>query len=116
MTKHLDGDAQRTLLAAERTWLAWWRTAIAVTAVAVAVGGVIPRLVGGSRTPYVILGMGYAALSVSIFVGAARRQKAVKQALQHGKPVEVDVRWVTRLSAAGVLLAMATLIVIAVEA
>ena len=61
---------RRTRLAAERTWLAWWRSGIAASATAVAVGGVVPQLVDGARTPYVLLGCGYALLALTLFVGA----------------------------------------------
>jgi hypothetical protein len=36
---------------------------------AVAVGGVVPQLVDGSRTPYVLLGAGYAVLSAAAMIG-----------------------------------------------
>jgi uncharacterized membrane protein YidH (DUF202 family) len=62
-----EGDLSRTRLAAERTWLAWWRSGIAASAVAVGVGGVVPRLIEGSRTAYIVLGVGYAVLSAGVF-------------------------------------------------
>lgn len=112
----LDGDTQRTLLAAERTWLAWWRSAVAVAATAVAVGALIPRVVDGSRTPFVLLGAGYALLSAAVFVGAAGRQRSVRKELVHGTAVEVNLRWVMGLTGAGIALSIATLIVILIEA
>ena len=65
---------RRTRLAAERTWLAWWRSGIAASTAAVAVGGVVPQLVDGSRTPYVVLGCGYALLAAAMFVAAGLRR------------------------------------------
>jgi len=99
---------RRTLLAAERTWLAWWRSAIAAAAAAVAVGGVVPQLVDDSRTPFVVLGAGYAALAVVVFVGAGRRQARLSERLDSGGYEPVSPRWVLALSAAGALLALGT--------
>ena len=115
MSEELGGDAQRTLLAAERTWLAWWRTAIGVAAAAIAVGAVIPRIVDASRLGFGALGIGYALLAIAVFIGAGRRQAAVKQALEDGRPVEIDVRWVKALSGAGIVLSLATVALIVIE-
>jgi putative membrane protein len=109
MSAGADQDAtRRTLLAAERTWLAWWRSAIAAAAAAVAVGGVVPQLVDGSRTPYVVLGAGYAALAIAVFVGAGRRQARLVETLDGGGYEPVSSRWVLGLTAAGALLALGT--------
>jgi putative membrane protein len=109
MSEASDRDVtRRTLLAAERTWLAWWRSAIAATAAAVAVGGVVPQLVEGSRTPYVVLGAGYAALAIAVFVGAGRRQARLVETLDSGGYEPVSGRWVIGLTAAGALLALGT--------
>jgi putative membrane protein len=111
-----DIDAtRRTLLAAERTWLAWWRSAIAAATAAVAVGGVVPELVEGSRTPYILLGVGYAALAAAVFLGAGLRQARVEQALVHGEYQSVGRGWVVGLTAAGAILALATLAVVAIQ-
>jgi putative membrane protein len=99
---------RRTLLAAERTWLAWWRSAIAAAAAAVAVGGVVPQLVDGSRTPYVVLGAGYAALAIAVFVGAGRRQARLAEKLDGGGYEPVSSGWVLGLTTAGALLALGT--------
>jgi putative membrane protein len=99
---------RRTQLAAERTWLAWWRSGIAATATAVAVGGVVPQLVDGSHTPYVVLGAGYAALAIAVFVGAGRRQARLVEALDDGGYEPVSSGWVLGLTAAGALLALGT--------
>ena len=100
---------RRTLLAAERTWLAWWRSAIAAAAAAVAVGGVVPQLIDESRTPFVVLGAGYAALAIAVFIGAGRRQARLTQRLDSGGYEPVSSRWVLALTAAGALLALGTL-------
>lgn len=116
MSDATDRDVtRRTLLAAERTWLAWWRSAIAAAAAAVAVGGVVPQLVDGARTPYVVLGAGYAGLAIAVFVGAGRRQARLAARLDEGGYEPVSSRWVLGLTAAGVLLALGTLAAIVFE-
>ena len=106
---------RRTMLAAERTWLAWWRSGIAAATASVAVGGVVPELVGGARTPYVWLGAAYGILAFALFVGSGLRQKQVDDALEGGESVRVSQAWVAWLAAAGSLLALATVIIIIVE-
>jgi inner membrane protein YidH len=115
MTSEDRDVTRRTLLAAERTWLAWWRTGIAAAAAAVAVGGVVPELAGGSRTPYVLLGAGYALLAAAIFLAAGRRQARVEAELARGGHAALDPRWVAALTIAGAALALGTLAVIVAE-
>ena len=117
VTDPADVDAtRRTRLAAERTWLAWWRTGIATIAAAIGVGGVVPSLVGGSRVPYVILGAGYAGLSIALFLVAGRRQNEVELALDRGDYASVSAGWVTGFTVAAVVLALGTLVVILADA
>lgn len=106
---------RRTHLAAERTWLAWWRSGIAAATAAVAVGGVVPNLVEGSRTPYVVLGAGYALLAAAVFAGAAVRRRQVDQALARGDYVGVGERGVLALTLVAMALALGTLVVIIVQ-
>jgi putative membrane protein len=107
---------RRTWLAAERTWLAWWRSGIAAAAAAIAVGRVVPELVGGSQTPYVLLGAGYALLAVAVFAGGAIRHRAVGAALERGDYATVGTAWVMGLTMAAIGLALGTLTVIVAEA
>jgi putative membrane protein len=103
---------RRTWLAAERTWLAWWRSGITAAAAAIAVGRLIPELAGGSHTPYVLLGSGYALLAVGVLVAGARRHRQVSAALERGDYAGVAGAWVTGLTVAALLLALGTLAVI----
>jgi uncharacterized membrane protein YidH (DUF202 family) len=103
---------RRTWLAAERTWLAWWRSGIAAAVAAIAVGRLTPELVGGSHTPYVLLGAGYAVLAVGVFVAGARRHKDVSAALERGDYAGVGGAWILGLTLAAVLLALGTLAVV----
>lgn len=104
--------SRRTLLAAERTWLAWWRSGIAATTAAVAVGGVVPELVDGARTPYIVLGAGYAALGGVVFLAAAWRRRQVENALRRDDWAGVSERGVTALTLAALALALGTLVII----
>jgi putative membrane protein len=104
------------MLAAERTWLAWWRSGITAATAAVAVGGVVPQLVDGSRTPYVVLGAGYALLSVAVLIAGWRRHRRVQDALAKGVYEDVPGDWITGLTLAGAALAIGTLALILAEA
>lgn len=112
-----DSDVtRRTRLAAERTWLAWWRSGIAASTAAVAVGGVVPELVDGSRTPYVVLGAGYAILAAAMFAAAGIRRVHVTRALERGEYSEVGERMVWALSLIALVLALGTLAIILAQA
>lgn len=109
------GDAsRRTWLAAERTWLAWWRTGLGATAVAVGVGRILPGFAGGERWPLKLLGLGYGALAVAILLIGGVRQVRVAAALRRGGYDQLSSPLVIWLTAAAVLLAIATIVVVAV--
>jgi putative membrane protein len=110
-----DDPTRRTLLAAERTWLAWWRSGIAAITAAVAVGAVIPELVDGARTPYIVLGAGYAALGGAVFLASELRRRRVDEALRRGDWVGVGERGALALTLVALALALGTLAVIVVQ-
>lgn len=110
------GPSRRTVLSAERTWLAWWRTGIAVSATAIAVGGLIPRIVDISRTPFTVLGVGYALLAVFVFIAAYSRHRATVRALETGSELDGGFGWILGLTVFGTLLAVATVVVLAIDA
>jgi putative membrane protein len=110
-----DDVSRRTRLAAERTWLAWWRSGIAAATAAVGVGGVVPSLVDGERSPYVVLGAAYALLAAVIFVAAALRQRQVERALAEDRYEDVGHWGVLALTLAATALALGTLIVIVAQ-
>jgi len=111
-----DDVTRRTRLAAERTWLAWWRSGIAASTAAVAVGGVVPELVEGGRTAYVLLGAGYAALAAGVFAGGALRRRQVDRALERGEYEGVSEGAALVLTMAAITLALGTLAVIVAQA
>ena len=117
MSEPADRDVtRRTRLAAERTWLAWWRSGIAAATAAVAVGGVVPELVEGGRTVYVVLGAGYAALAAGVLAAGALRRRQVDRALERGEYERVSEGLALVLTVAGVALALGTFAVIVAEA
>ena len=106
------GPSRRTILASERTWLAWFRTGIGVSAAAVAVGGVIPRLVEGSRWPFVVLGIGYAILAVAVFWLGLARYREIESDIEEGKVLRSNAKALLWLTIAGAALALATVVAI----
>ena len=103
---------RRTWLAAERTWLAWWRTALAASVAAIAVGRLAPELTGGATWPWAIVGSGYALLAVAMYLVGIARQRHVDEALAAGTYTRLDQRVADALGGAGVILAIATLLLI----
>ena len=103
---------RRTRLAAERTWLAWWRTGIAATTASIAVGGLVPQLVEGAGWPFILLGVGYAVLAVTLFAVGEVRKRAVDEALDEGRYAPLPAMWTMAFSGAGGVLAVATLLVV----
>jgi len=106
---------RRTWLAAERTWLAWWRTALGASVAAIAVGRLTPELTGGSAWPWTVVGSGYALLAVALYLVGMMRQRHVDEALAAGTFTRLDKRVSEALAGAGVLLALATLVLVMFE-
>jgi putative membrane protein len=105
-------QARRTSMAAERTWLAWWRTALAASVGALGVGRLAPELLDVAAWPYVLLGCGYAALSVGLLIVGAQRQRELEHALRTGDHVPLRFRTVGLFTVGGVALAMLTVVLV----
>jgi putative membrane protein len=105
---------RRTWLAAERTWLAWWRTGIAVAAVAIAIGRFLPGVTGGTQWPYRVLGLGYAVLGIAILLIGAARQRSSSRALSRGDYAPLSPPVVMWMTAAAIVLAVATTLLVAI--
>jgi putative membrane protein len=106
------GAANRTGMAAERTWLAWWRTALGASAGALAVGRIAPQALDVARTPYVILGCGYAALAIALLLVGARRQHALQHAVDGGEADPLTFTVVAGFTIGGILLALMTVVLV----
>ena len=108
-----DGDVtRRTWLASERTWLAWWRTGIGVGAVALAVGRLLPALTHGARWGFRVLGIAYGLMSVVILLIGGDRQRRTASALKSGSFDELTTPLVAWLTAGGVALSVAVIILL----
>src|SRR4051812_18742315 len=105
-------QARRTSMAAERTWLAWWRSALAASAGALAVGRLAPDLLHVAPWPYVLLGCGYASLSVGLLLVGAQRQRELERALRTGAHVPWRFRPVGVFPVGGVVLAVTTAVLV----
>ena len=86
-----DSAPRRTLLAAERTYLAWLRTGLGAIGVALAVGRLLPVLIGG-----------YALL----------RARRVRAAIESDRPLPLDAWALVVTTALGLVLAIATIVLV----
>ena len=109
-------QARRTSMAAERTWLAWWRTALAASAGALGVGRLAPELLGVTTWPYIALGCAYGALAIGMLVVGAWRQRELDHAQQAGTYVPPRFAVVGAFTLGGVLLALATIVLVVAQA
>ena len=110
------GDAtRRTRLANERTYLAWWRTGLTAFAVSLGAGKLVPALTDETRWPYVVVGVGFALLGVAFVAYGYRRQRLVERAVARGEYMRPDERFLAALTAIGILLGLALLVIVVVE-
>jgi putative membrane protein len=106
---------RRTYLANERTYLAWWRTGVTCLAVAFGAGRIVPALGHHSRWPYAVVGAGFALVGVAFMALGARRQRAVHAAIERGEFADLDENLTRALTAAGVVLGLAVLVLVVVD-
>ena len=110
-----DSAPRRTWLAAERTYLAWLRTGLGALGLALAVGRLLPALIDADHVAFGLLGAGYAALGVFLLVLAAYRAQRTRTALANDRPLPTDYWAIWVLTAASIVLAVATIILIFAE-
>ncbi len=110
-----DSAPRRTWLAAERTYLAWLRTGLGALGLAVAVGRLVPALIDASHVAFGLLGIGYGALGVFLIFLSAYRTQRIRAALAAQRQLPTDVWTIWVLTAVGLVLALATIVLIAVE-
>jgi inner membrane protein YidH len=106
---------RRTRLANERTYLAWWRTGLTALAVAFGAGKLVPELAGGTQWPYEVIGIGFAVLGVAFLAYGLERHRRVEAALQRGEYAPIEPGIALALTLVGVLLGVATIVVLVVQ-
>jgi putative membrane protein len=108
----VEDATRRTRLANERTYLAWWRTGLTALAVAVGVGRVAPEVSHVERWPYELAGAGFGILGVALIAIGYWRTRAVEDALDRGEFAPLGVRLPLALLVAGVVLGVATVLIV----
>lgn len=105
-----ENDHARTRMAGERTQLAWVRTGLAAIAVGVGLARVVPLLDSGALAwPYEVLGVAYCVFGVGlIFFGVQRGKLSADPS--HDRPVVPASGQF--LAAGGILLGLATIVVV----
>ncbi len=107
------GGVHRTHLANERTYLAWLRSGLTSIAVGIAVAKFIPDLTSTtSNWQYVALGVGFCLFGLILFVIGLLRLRRVGDELGHGRFAPLETLIATIVSVLGVVLALATLLVV----
>jgi putative membrane protein len=110
------GDAtRRTHLANERTYLAWWRTGLTALASGVGIGPLVPSLAHQTRWPYAVLGAGFALIGIVTIAYGLIRQRAVGAAVRKGAFEWPHETVLIALTAAGVVLGTALLVLLLVS-
>ncbi len=110
----VEDATRRTRLANERTYLAWWRTGLTALAVCVGIGRLVPSVSNATHWPYEALGVGYGLLGVAFVATGYRRTREVERALDRGSFAPLADRFTAALTAAGVFLGVATVVVLLV--
>jgi uncharacterized membrane protein YidH (DUF202 family) len=111
-----DGVDRRTNLAGERTLLAWWRTGFTAIAAALALGRVVPALINnGDRWPYVVVGLGFALYGIVLILFGTRRIHRLNVELGIAASDQRPERQMLGLAAVGVVLGLATVVLIIVQ-
>lgn len=103
---------QRTHMAAERTWLAWWRTALGATVGALGVGRIAPEALDVKAWPYVVLGLGYAAIAIGLLAAGYWRQRNMAKAVDEQLPIHLPIQIVAGFTFAGAVLAVITVVLV----
>jgi inner membrane protein YidH len=110
-----DSAPRRTWLAAERTYLAWLRTGLGALGLALAVGRLIPALIDASHVAFGLLGVGYGLLGAFLVFYAALRLRQVRAALLRHVPLPLDEWAMTITTVVGLILAVATIVLVVAE-
>jgi putative membrane protein len=103
---------RRTRLANERTYLAWWRTGLTSFAVSFGAGRLVPELTSGATWPFEAIGVAFAAVGIAFIGQAFVRQREVEAALERGEYAPLQERAALLFAACGVLLGVATIVLV----
>ena len=103
---------RRTRLANERTYLAWYRTGLTALAVCVGLGRIVPELADVDSAWYAIVGAGYGILGIVFIAAGFARARNVQRALDEGSYAPLPTGLSIGLGAAGVALAVATILLV----
>jgi putative membrane protein len=106
---------RRTRLANERTYLAWWRTGLTAFAVSLGAGKLVPALTDETQWPYVVVGVAFALLGAAFVAYGFVRQQLVERAVARGEYAGPDERLLGVLTAIGILLGFALLVILVGE-
>jgi hypothetical protein len=83
--------------------------------VAIAVGRLVPVVAHGARWPFRVIGIGYGLLAVVTLIAGALRQRRTADALRRGGFEELSSPLVAWLTAGGVVLAVGTVVLVAIR-
>lgn len=75
----------------------------------------MPALTDGTRWPYVAVGVGFAVLGITFIGYGFVRQRMVDEAIGRGEFVRPDERLTALLTAVGILVGLALLVIVLVE-
>jgi putative membrane protein len=112
VAEDLRDATRRTRLATERTYLAWWRTGLTAFAVSFGAGKIAPDLTGGAAWPYEAIGVAFGLVGLGFIGYGYVRQKQVDEALARGDYAPFDDRAALIFAACGVLLGLATIVLV----
>ena len=104
---------RRTRLANERTYLAWWRTGLTSIAVAVGLGRIVPGVADVTKWPYELVGAGFGVLGIAFILAGYLRVRHVERAIARGEFPRLDERLEFALITAGIVLGLATIVLVA---
>ena len=106
---------RRTSLANERTYLAWWRSGLTALAVSFGAGRLVPELSGGPNWPFVVIGVGFAAVGVAFTAYGYLRHRDVELALARGEYATLPNRTAMAFAIFGVALGLATVALLVIH-
>jgi putative membrane protein len=109
----VEDATRRTRLANERTFLAWWRTGLTSFAVCIGIGRVVPATADVTAWPYEVVGAAFGIVGIAFVLVGFLRARSVEDALSRGAFAPLADRLSLGLTAGGILLGAATVVLVA---